>query len=416
VDFALLDGRGRLLANPWHYRDARTDGVPERVHAVVPAERVYAATGIQSMQINTLYQIWSMVESGDPLLDEADKLLMTPDLFHHWLSGSTVSDRTIASTSAMLTPDGTWAEDLLRELGIPTRILPQVVDPATTLGGMRPELARRFGFDGHVPIVASGSHDTASAVAAISGLEDAAYLSSGTWSLMGAELDAPVVEDRARRARFTNEHGAGDTFRLQKNLAGLWPLQELRRRWRQRGDDRSWERLLAEAEAAAPLRSLIDLQDERFVAPVDMEAALRGFCRDTGQPEPHTVGELVRCCLESLALSYRRTLRELRDLTSKAFTNVRIVGGGSRNELLNRFAADACELPVFAGPVEATGLGNVMLQAVAEGYLADIEMGREVVAQSVEVRRCEPSGPGAWPAAAERLEELVRRDGSRRDT
>ncbi len=415
VDLSLLDGAGRLLGNPYHYRDRRTDGVPERVFQRVPRHEIFQQTGIQFMQINTLYQLFSMVEENDPQLERAETLLMMPDLFHYWLTGYRASEYTITSTSQMLhARERSWASGLLTELGIPTRILPPLIAPGTILGELRPEVMDRTGLRQPVAVVATGSHDTASAVAAIPELDDnSLYISSGTWSLVGVEVPEPVINDRALELNFTNEGGVAGTIRLLKNVAGLWLLQESRRQWSREGRDYTWDELLAKAEQAEPFGSLVDPDDPGFLSPDDMPAAIQAFCRRTGQPEPQDVGAVVRCCLESLALKYRWALDALESLIGRRLEVIRIVGGGCQNRLLCQFTADACQRPVVAGPVEATALGNLMLQAIARGHLDDVAAGRRAIGASVERQRFEPRPNAAWEERYGRFRELLIRGGTR---
>jgi rhamnulokinase len=408
VDFALLDERGRILGNPYHYRDARTDGAPEELFRSLPEDRVYGRTGIQVMQINTLFQLFSMKRESDPQLEAAHTLLMMPDLFSYLLSGAKVGEYTIASTSQMLDARRReWASGFLSELGLPTRLLPELVRPGTIIGTLRPELAQATGV-GPVPVIATAAHDTASAVAAIPELsQESAYISSGTWSLVGVEVAEPVLSEEARQLNFTNEGGVAGTIRLLKNVAGLWLLQECRRQWRREGNELSWNEILQSAAAAPPFRSIVDPDSSEFLNPGDMPVAIRSFCRRTGQPEPESVGELARCCLESLALRYRWVIGALESLTGRRLTTIRVVGGGSRNDTLNRFTADACNLPVVVGPVEATAYGNVMVQALATGELPDLASGRRAIGDSVERRCFEPQAPSAWDEPFERFQALL---------
>lgn len=412
VDFALLDRAGNLLGNPYHYRDARTDGVMERVFERVPRRRIYEQTGIQFLQFNTLFQLYSMAQAGDPQLEAAETLLMLPDLFHYWLTGRLAAEYTIASTSQMLDArQRTWAEQLLEEIGLPARLLPAVIAPGTILGELRREVQQETGLRHPATVIAPASHDTASAVAAICELDErSAYISSGTWSLLGVELPQPVINDRSLALNFTNEGGVAGTIRLLKNLAGLWLLQESRRRWQAEGRSYSWEELLALAEQAEPFRNLVDPNATEFLSPGDMPAAIRAYCRRTGQPEPLSEGEVVRCCLESLALKYRQGLEALETLAGRRLESIRIVGGGSLNRLLDQFTADACQRPVVAGPVEATALGNIMIQAIARGCLDDLAAGREAIAASIERQTFEPRPASAWQEAYERFLSLQQGD------
>jgi rhamnulokinase len=409
VDFGLLDRQGRLLGNPVHYRDARTEGIPDVVHKTVPFKRMFQTTGIQFMQINTVYQLCSMVHAGDPQLDAAETLLMMPDLFDYWLTGRKVGEYTIASTSQLLDAEKRrWASGLAAELGIPVRILPPIVSPGAILGDLRSDVAAAAGLSGAVPVIATGSHDTASAVAAIPGLDsESVYISSGTWSLMGVESKRPVINEEALAFNVTNEGGVGDTIRLLKNIAGLWLLQECRRQWQHEGRDHTWEDLLALAARAVPFRSLVDPDDPSFLNPPDMIAAIGAYCRRTGQPQPEGVGATARCCLESLALKYHCVLEGLQRLTGRRFAQVLVVGGGSQNRLLCQFTADACGLPVVAGPVEATALGNIMVQAIATGCLDGIASGRQAIAASIPRQTYEPHPSDAWQDAYGRLRRLL---------
>jgi rhamnulokinase len=415
VDFALLDEAGRLLGNPYHYRDRRTNGVPQQVDARVPPEQIYARTGIQRLPINTLYQLASMRQSGDPQLAVASTLLLIPDLFHYWLTGRTVAEYTNATTTQFFDArERRWAADILAALDLPAGILPPVVAPGSVLGELLPEVRDAAGLRQGVPVIASASHDTASAVAGIPGLDErSAYISSGTWSLVGVELAEPILSEEARRRNFTNEGGVAGTIRFLKNVGGLWLLQECQRQWQREGQSFSWPELVARAEAAAPLRGLVDPDAPDFLSPADMPAAIRAYCRRSGQPEPEGAGALVRCCLESLALKYRWVVAALEELTGRTIDTIRIVGGGSQNALLCQLTADACARRVVAGPVEATALGNMLVQAVALGHLPDIAAGRAALAASVQQATYEPREGGDWDAAAASFDALVRdQDGS----
>jgi rhamnulokinase len=406
VDFGLLDARGRLLANPVHYRDARTEGVLERAFARVPHDEIYRRTGIQFMPINTLYQLLTMAEAGDPLLDDADRLLLMPDLFHHFLTGRSVAEYTIASTSQCLDPVArAWDLDLVERMGVPSRILPQIVAPGTDLGELLPGVAAETGSAG-VRVVAPGSHDTASAVAATPLAGPAtAYLSSGTWSLIGLEVGSPVVTDAALRANLTNEGGVAGTIRLLRNVVGLWLVQESRHALWPGGDAPSYEELTLLAERAPACTAFIDPDDERFLRPGDLPSRVRAFCAESGQPEPEDPGTLVRVLLESLALRYATAIDELAGVTGRRIDSVHIVGGGTKNELLSRLTAGASGRVVRAGPIEAAAIGNVAVQAIAAGELATIGQARELVARSFPIRTHEPTGD--WTDARGRFERLV---------
>jgi rhamnulokinase len=409
VDFALLDAAGRLLGNPYHYRDRRTDGMPEQVDRRVPPERLYSLTGLQRLPINTIYQLASMQQSGDPQLAAAKTLLLIPDLFHYWLTGRKVAEYTNATTTQLFDArQRGWATDVIAALDLPAHIFPPVAAPGTILGEMLPGVSAAVGLRQGAQVIASASHDTASAVAAIPGLDQrSAYISSGTWSLVGVEVAEPILSEQARALNFTNEGGVAGTIRFLKNVGGLWLLQECQRQWRREGQSFAWAELVALAEAAPPLRSLVDPDAPEFLSPDDMPSAIRTFCRNTGQPEPESVGALVRCCLESLALKYRWVVEALCSLTGRHLDTIRVVGGGSQNALLCQFTADACGRRVVAGPVEATALGNILVQAVALGHLPDIAAGRAAVAASFEQTIYEPRGSGEWDAAVARFAEIL---------
>ena len=410
VDFALLDGRGDLLGNPHHYRDKRTDGMMERVFEHVPKLELYRRTGLQFMQINTLYQLYSMRES--PQLAAAATLLMIPDLFHYWLTGSVYGETTVASTSQLLNATTrAWDTELLEILGLPGHILPPLVSPGTVLGTLYPGVAKDTQLSPDTPVIAPASHDTASAFAAISG--GGMFISSGTWSLVGTEIAEPILSTEALALDFTNESGVGDgnrgSVRLLKNVAGLWLLQECRKQWAAAGHGATWEELLALGERAPAFHSLIDSGAETFLNPENMPDAIRRFCREHGEPEPESIGALVRCCLESLALKYRSVLDDLEALTGTPVEVVRIVGGGSQNALLCQFTADACRRPVVAGPAEATALGNLMMQALARGLLPDLGAARAVASASGKQTTYEPQHSEAWDDAYSRFRKLLQR-------
>jgi rhamnulokinase len=409
VDYALLDGQGRLLGAPYHYRDRRTTGMPEAVDARISPADLYAQTGIQRLPINTLYQLAGMRAGQDPQLDVAQRLLLMPDLFAYWLTGRQVAEYTNATTTGFYdTRAGRWATDLLQALDLPARLLPPIVAPGTVLGDLLPDVRAQVGLPGAGPVIAVGTHDTASAVAAIPDLAPgSAYISSGTWSLVGIETRTPILTERARTRNFTNEGGVGGTIRFLKNVGGLWLLQECRRHWARAGQTCAWPELVAQAAQAPPLASLVDPDALELLNPPDMPAALRAYCRRHGQPEPATVGALARCCLESLALKYRWVLDALEDVAGRRLEVIRIVGGGSQNGLLCQMTADACGRPVIAGPAEATALGNMLVQAVATGWLPDLAAGRQAVALSAPRTRFTPRASADWDAAYQRFAQLA---------
>jgi rhamnulokinase len=391
VDYGLLDERGALLGNPVCYRDPRTEGVPAAVAAKVSDRELYDVTGLQQLPFNTLYQL---VSEGDRL-DAARTMLLIPDLLNYWLTGSIGAERTNASTTQLYDVRArTWAASLASQVGIPPRLLPPLRDPGTVVG-TSPELSG-------LPVVAVGSHDTASAVVAVPATPGTnfAYISSGTWSLAGLELDSPELSDAALAANFTNEGGVDGTIRFLRNVMGLWVLSETLRTW----SASDLPGLLASAASSPGLAAVVDIDAPEFLPPGDMPARLSAACTATGQRPPSSRAEVVRCILDSLALAYRRTLRTAASVTGRSFDVVHIVGGGARNELLCRLTADACGVPVLAGPVEAAALGNVLVQARALGEdLPDLAAMRALVRETQEVCRYEPSGRGDWDAAEARL-------------
>jgi len=403
VDYGLLDAGGRLIGFPYHYRDSRTEGMMEECFRRVPKREIYDATGIQFMFLNTLYQVLSEVVSRAPALEIADRLLFTPDLFHFWLTGEKVNEKTIASTSQMFdTRRNEWASGMLGRLGIPSRILGPIVEPGTVLGKLRPEVADETGARKLV-VVAPGSHDTASAVAAVpAGGTGSAYLSSGTWSLMGTECREPVIDELSYRYSFTNELGVCGTVRLLKNISGLWIVQECRRAWASEGAEKSYEDMTRMAEAAPPFAALIDADYPPFAHPGEMPAKIEEFCRKTGQATPGEPGAVIRSVLEGLAFKYRTVLGRLEELVGRRLAPLHIVGGGSKNRLLNQLAADALNRTVIAGPVEATSAGNILLQMVATGELRSLEEGRELIRRSFATEIYEPREAAAWDEAYQR--------------
>lgn len=404
VDFGLLDREGRLLGNPYHYRDSRTDGMLEEAFRRASREEIFAATGIQFMQLNTLYQLLAMVVRDDPILKVAETLLFAPDLLNYWLTGRKVSERSIASTSQCLDPfTGDWARPLLARLGIPPGIFPAIVPPGTVLGELLPHIAAETGARG-LTVVAPGCHDTASAVAAVPAEgEDYAYLSSGTWSLMGIESARPVVNERSLALNVTNEGGVCDTIRLLKNITGLWIIQECRRAWQREGAQLSWDQIVQAAAAAPAFTAFIDVDAAIFATPGDMPGRIRNYCAGTGQPAPGDRGAVARVVFESLALKYRRTLAMLEQLTGRRLAVLHIVGGGTQNRLLSQFAADAIGRPVIAGPIEATAIGNVLMQMLATGAITSLAEGRAIVRRSFATETFLPRDRTAWDEADARF-------------
>jgi rhamnulokinase len=415
VDFALLGRGGTLLGNPRHYRDPHTESIMEAAFAKVPREEIFWQTGLQFMRFNTLFQLLALQRDKSPLLDVAETLLFMPDLFNYFFTGIKVNEFTDATTSQLYDPTAKrWAYGLVRAFDLPGPIFGTIVEPGTVLGPLRSSIAADTGIN-PAQVIAPATHDTGSAIAAVPaesppaatgglpGVPRWAYISSGTWSLMGAELPAPLINDKAREYNFTNEGGVGGTIRFLKNIMGLWLVQECRRAWERTGKSYSYEELTRLAEAAPPFVSIVDPDHESFILPPSMPQALADFCRRTGQPAPVEPGPVIRCALESLALRYRWVLDRLEELLGRRLEVIHVVGGGSQNTLLCQFAADACNRPVLAGPVEATAIGNVLVQAIGLGIIGSIADAREVVRRSFEVRTCSPRNPESWQAPYERF-------------
>jgi rhamnulokinase len=409
VDFALLDRDGCLISNPYHYRDPRTEGMDERAFDRMPKEEIYETTGIQFMPINTLYQLLAM--EGSPLLQAAQTLLLIPDLISYWLTGEKACEFTAASTTQLCDArSGGWARDLLEKMRFPGHIFGEIVPPGTRLGPLLPEVAEEIGAKEGLRVTAVASHDTASAVVAVPAeSENFAYISSGTWSLVGVELPNPAIAPEGMHANFTNEGGFGGTTRFLKNVMGLWLLQECRRTWAREGREYSYEELTRLAQAVPDAGPLLDPDHPAFLPPGDMPGRIRRFCRETHQSPPEEPGEVVRCVLESLALKYRWVLERAEEITGRRAEVVHVVGGGVRNTLLCQLTADATRRPVRAGPVEATALGNLMVQAYARGYLGSLEEIRAAVrGSSVKVHEYRPTGSAdEWDEAYERLRRVM---------
>lgn len=404
VDFALLGRDDELLGNPFHYRDARTDGVMAEVFRRVPRDEIFAQTGIQFMSLNSLYQLYAMKLQDAPALAHAATLLMMPDLFNFWLSGQKVCEFTDATTTQFYDPRArAWARSLFEALALPSHILPDIVASGTVFGSLHKTVADEVGLP-QAQVIAPACHDTASAVAAVPSEDDeAAWISSGTWSVLGANVSTPVINADSLAYNFTNEGGVGGTFRLCKNVMGLWIVQECRRAWARAGKDLAYETLVEMARRAPAFRSLIDPDDDRFLHPGDMLARIAEFCQRTAQPIPADEGAFVRCALEGLALRYRFQLERLEALLGRKVSAVHVVGGGAQNTLLCQFTANATGKRVIAGPIEATALGNILMQALALGHLASLAEGRQLIARSFETTAYEPCDSAAWDDAYARF-------------
>lgn len=404
VDFGLLDTDGRLLGNPVNYRDRRTDGMFDEVFKRVPKGEVFAQTGIQFMELNTLYQMMALSLSDSIQYRTADRLLFVPDLLNYWLTGTMKAERTFASTSQFYNPvTKDWAYEMIEKVGIRTDLFAELVDPGTVIGDME-----------GLPVVAVGSHDTASAFAAVPvvGTESAAFLSSGTWSLLGTELPEPVINEDVLAANFTNEVGVCDTIRFLKNLSGLWILQELRRVWNEDGYDYSWKGMDKLADEAEPLKYFFDPADPVFAMPGDMPKRIQNYCEKTGQGRPESHGSIIRATYESLALLYTDIFQALEKLSGKSFDVLRIVGGGSNNFALDQFTANAIGRRVITGPVEATAIGNLITQMLAMGDIQSLEEGRSLVADSFASECCafEPRDTLVWKDALKKWRSICLND------
>ncbi|MYW69502.1 rhamnulokinase [Streptomyces sp. SID8379] len=400
VDHGLLDADGALLGNPFHYRDTRTDHVAEKVWSAVPPTDLYATTGIQYAPFNTLYQL--AAARGTAQLAAAKSLLLIPDLLTYWLTGRQGTELTNASTTQLIDPGtGDWAYGIAERAGIDLGLLPPLRRPGDPAGDLLPHVLAETGLTGPVPVTTVASHDTASAVAAVPATTPHfAYICTGTWSLAGLELDAPVRSEASRAANFTNELGIDGTVRYLRNIMGLWLLQECQRAWQ----ETEVTPLLDAAAASAPLRSVVDAGHTDFLAPGDMPDRIAAACRATGQPEPRTRAETTRCILDSLALAHRRAITDAARLADREVDVVHIVGGGARNALLCQLTADACGLPVVAGPAEAAALGNVLVQARADGVVGDRGAMRQLLASTQPLTRYEPRGDrSAWASAEARV-------------
>jgi rhamnulokinase len=404
VDVAFLGRDGQLLGNPRHYRDPHTENIMEAAFARTPRAEIFRQTGIQFMRFNTLFQLLAFQRDRSPLLENARSMLFIPDLFHYWFTGVKVNEYTDASTSQMIDPHArTWARDLVRSFQLPENILGTLVPPGTLLGPVHSSLVSQMGLPA-IPVIAPATHDTAAAVAAVPARGDSwAYISSGTWSLVGAETRQPCTDAKALAANVTNEGGVDGTIRLLKNVMGLWLVQECRRAWIRQGTDYSYETLMHLAQAAPPFVSLIDPDDAGFILPTSMPQAIVDYCKKKNQTAPSEPGPTIRCALESLAMKYRWVLEKLEGLIGRKLAVIHVVGGGSQNTLLCQLTADCCNRPVIAGPVEATAVGNVLTQAMGLKLLSNLAEAREVVRRSFAPQSFDPHNPQAWQEPYQRF-------------
>lgn len=408
VDYGLLDKNGKLLGNPYHYRDTRTDGMYEEAFKIVPKEEIYKNTGIAFNWFNTIFQLLSSKLSDDTTLKNAETLLFMPDLFNYFLTGEKKCEYTIASTSQMFNSKTyTWSEGMLEKLGIPTKLFADMVYPGDKVGVLKAELAEELGVE-QIPVVAVASHDTGSAVASVpvTDGQDFVYISSGTWSLMGVELEQPMVTDDALNYNFTNEGGVNKTIRFLKNIMGLWLIQESRRQWDREGTLLSFDELEKQAREAIPFASLIDPDYYKFQTPGNMPKRIREYCEKTGQKVPETKGEIVRCIAESLAFKYRQVVEGMEDVTGKKYDVINIVGGGIKDKMICSFTANATGRKVSTGPVEATSIGNVIVQGIAMGAIKDLEEGRKIVKKSFPIEEYLPENHDDWNQAYENWKKV----------
>ena len=408
VDFGLLDKDGYLLENPVHYRDARTQGILEKAFRLLPKERFYEITGNQFMEFNTVFQLLALKEQRPALLEQADTLLLMPDLFAYLLTGNKAAEYSAVSTTQLMDArKREWSQEILDALGLPASILPNIVPTGTPAGTLAPKLCEELGLE-PVPVIAVAGHDTQSAMAAVPA-ETApfAFVSCGTWSLMGTELMEPVIDEQSFACDITNEGGYANRASFLKNITGLWLIQESRRQWMREGIQRSYYDMEMLARAEKPFLCFIDPDDPVFTPAGNIPRRVREFCRKTGQPVPETDGQVIRCIYESLAMKYAVTLDLLRSCTGETYDALYVVGGGTKDTMLCQMAADSCGMPVSGGPAEATVLGNVLVQLLAKGEIATLEQGREIIRKMPDIRRYEPENSEEWKQQRKRFEEVL---------
>lgn len=410
VDYGLFDEKGKLLGNPYHYRDTRTNGMVELADKTIGKEYIFNKTGIQFNFYNTLFQLMAARKEEDPLLDIADKALFMPDIFNYLLTGEMKNEYSIASTSQMLdVKTKTWDKELLEKANIPTDLFCDVVMPGEVIGMLTDDICEELGCP-KIPVIAVGSHDTASAVASVPVTEEYpyAYISTGTWALMGSELDSPNVSDTTYHYNFTNEGGVCGKIRFLKNIMGLWIIQESKRQWAREGKNFSFDDLEQAAWAAKPFESFIDPDCEDFATPGNMPKRIREFCKRTGQPVPETEGDIIRCVAQSLAFKFRMVAEAIEDITKKPLAAVHMVGGGIKDTMVCRFTASATGKTVLAGPVEATSTGNALVQLMALGKVKDLMEGRQIVKNSFPIKTYQPEDASTWNEAYEAYKKIVK--------
>lgn len=408
VDFGLLDKNGRLLENPVHYRDKRNVGMIERSGDFISKDRLYDITGIQFMEFNTAFQLLSLKLNRPELLERADSMLFMPDLLSYFLTGKKVSEYSIATTSQLVDINTrTWSSEVISALGLPENIFENIVKTGTVVGKLSDDICEELGVE-PVDVIAAAGHDTQSAVTAVpSESKDFAFISCGTWSLFGTELDKPIVNERSRAFNVTNEGGWDYSTAFLKNICGLWLIQESRRQWMREGKEYSYADLEKLALASEPFKCFIDPDASDFVAPGDLPSRIRAYCERTGQAVPETVGEVVRCIYESLALKYKFVFKGLEDCTGKAYAHINVVGGGTKDGLLCQLTADACGVPVYAGPIEATVLGNIAIQLMAKGDIKDVYEARRIIAAGEDLKKFLPEDTSAWDEAYKAYTEII---------
>lgn len=408
VDFGLLSKNGMLLENPVHYRDSRTEGISDSLFSIIPKSELYQKTGIQFVRFNTIYQLFYLAQKEPGLLSRVDKILMLPDLFAYFLTGEKRSERTISSTGNLLNPESAqWDLDLCAALSIPSNIFAPMIDAGAVYGMLSDGICEELGCK-KVPVIAVATHDTASAVVSVPTLKkDFVYISSGTWSLLGTECDAPIINAACERANFTNEIGFDHKIRFLRNIMGLWLVQESRRQWAREGSDVDYDTLSIDAGKAEPFLSFVDPDDPVFIPPGNMPEAVRKYCAKTGQKVPESRGEIVRCIYQSLALKYKYNVLKLEALVDRTYDAIHIMGGGSRNVALSRMTASACGIPVLCGPLEATVLGNIAVQLIALGVIKDLSTARQIIAQSTQITRYDPAETDSWQSAYHNFLEVT---------
>lgn len=408
VDFGLIDSEGKLMENPVHYRDARTVGLVDEAFKTMPKEKLYGITGIQFMELNTLFQLISLKKYRPWMLERAEKMLFMPDLFGYMLTGKMCAEYSIASTSQLIDLDKrTWSKEILDAFGIKESIFAPLVQPGTVLGELSKEICEECGVD-PVPVISVCGHDTQSAITSVPCEDgDFAFLSSGTWSLFGTELDKPIVNETSMNINITNEGGFGGSTGFLKNIIGLWLIQESRRQWKREGKEYSYADLEKLALAAEPFKCFIDPDAPEFVPHGNIPERVREFCRKTGQYVPETVGEIMRCIYESLAMKYRLTFEKLRECTERDYPVIHVIGGGTKDGLLCQMTANSCDRTVKAGPIEATVMGNVAVQLMSDGSVKDIGHARKIVAASSELKTFEPADTDKWAQAYEDFLKVV---------